>query len=86
MTVAEDSLGKKERTDYYFAKMEKGELVMEPHCACGNLLLEEYFCKKCSRQCRCTEIICDDETALEFVKNLIATSPQFRNFKACKKD
>lgn len=71
--------------DYFFATMEEGSLAMEPYCACGNRLLEEYFCEKCNRQCLCTEIACDNEETLEFIDHLIATNPKFRNFKAYKK-
>lgn len=71
--------------DYFFATMEEGSLAMEPYCACGNRLPEEYFCEKCNRQCRCTEIACDNEETLEFIDHLIATNPKFRNFKAYKK-
>ncbi len=71
--------------DYYLATLEEGSLVMEPYCACGNHLLEDYFCDKCDRRCHCTDIVCDNETTLKFVKNLIVTSPQFSYFKACKK-
>lgn len=71
--------------DCYFATLEEGSLVMEPHCACGTRLLEEYFCESCNKQCLCTDIVCDNETTLEFVNNLIAANPKFRNFKAYKK-
>lgn len=72
--------------DHYLAALEGGSLVMEPYCSCGSPLSEKYFCEKCNKQCRCTDIVCDDETTLEFVENLIATNPKFRNFRACKKD
>ncbi len=71
--------------DYYLATLEEESLAMEPYCACGNQLSEKYFCENCNRQCRCADIICDNEITLKFVENLIATNPKFRNFKAYKK-
>lgn len=80
-SLADEGGGK----DYYLATLEDGSLVMEPHCACGNHLLENYFCERCSKQVHIKDIICDDETTLKFVNGLIATNPKFRNFMACKK-
>jgi hypothetical protein len=71
--------------DYYLATLEEGALAMEPHCACGSHLLEKYHCERCNKQCLCTDVICDNETTLEFVNKLIVTNPKFRNFKAYKK-
>jgi hypothetical protein len=66
--------------DYYKATMEKGSLVMEPRCACGNPLNDDYFCDKCNKKCHCRHIICDSETTLELVKKYIRKSPQFSAF------
>lgn len=68
--------------DYYDAKIENGALQMEPHCACGNPLNDDYFCEKCNRQCRCRHIICDNEETLAQVKQYIRKSPQFSEFTA----
>jgi hypothetical protein len=68
--------------DYYFATLEEGSLVMEPHCGCGNPLGEKYFCEKCNRQCLCEEILCDSETTLDHVKNLIGNNEMFKSFTA----
>ncbi len=66
-----------EKADYFFAHLEKGELVMEPFCRCGNPLEEEYYCEKCQRQCRCTDVVCADETAFRFIQD----HPPFKKFK-----
>jgi hypothetical protein len=58
-----------EKGDYFFAEMEDGELVMKPFCQCGNPLSEDYFCEKCQRQCRCTDVVCSDETTFRFIQD-----------------
>ncbi len=58
-----------EKGDYFFAEMEDGELVMKPFCQCGNSLAEDYFCEKCSRQCRCTDVVCADEPTFRFIQD-----------------
>ncbi len=68
--------------DYYEAGLENGSLVMTPHCACGNVLNEEYYCEKCKRKCHCNQILCDDEATLELVKRHIRKSPKLSAFKA----
>lgn len=67
--------------DHFKAALENGSLVMEPCCACGNPLNDDYFCNKCNRQCRCRYIVCDNETTLELVKRYIRKSSQFSAFK-----
>ena len=32
--------------DYYAASLDNGSLVMEPRCACGNILDEDYFLRE----------------------------------------
>jgi hypothetical protein len=66
--------------DYYKATLENGSLVMEPRCACGNPLNDDYVCDKCNKKCHCHQIICDNETTLELVKKYIRKSPQFSAF------
>jgi len=66
--------------DHYAATLENGALVMEPHCACGNPLNDDYFCEKCNKKCRCRHIICDNETTLKLVKKYIRKSSQFSEF------
>jgi len=68
--------------DFYYATLEGGELVMEPHCACGNVLEEGYFCEKCNRQCVCTEIKCKNDATLEYVKGFLKNNEKFKNFTA----
>ncbi|MFH0789408.1 MAG: hypothetical protein V2B13_17585 [Pseudomonadota bacterium] len=65
-----------EKADYFFAELEEGELVMKPFCRCGNPLAEEYFCEKCQRQCRCTDVVCADETTFRFIQD----KPPFKKF------
>ena len=67
--------------DYYKTTMENGFPVMEPHCGCGNLLNDDYFCVKCNRKCHCRLIVCDNENTLERVKDYISKSSQFSGFE-----
>jgi hypothetical protein len=69
-------------SDYYTASLENGSLVMQPYCACGNSLNEDYFCEKCGKKCRCHLIVCDNTAALKLVKDYIRKSSQFSGFKA----
>ena len=68
--------------DHYMAGLENGSLVMQPHCACGNSLDEDYFCEKCRKKCRCHLIICDKIETLNRVRDYIRKSSQFSGFKA----
>lgn len=68
--------------DFFYATLEGGGLVMEPHCACGNFLEEEYFCEKCNRQCVCTEIRCRNAATLEHVNGLLKHNEKFKHFNA----
>lgn len=66
-----------EKGDYFLAELEEGELVMKPYCRCGNPLAEEYYCEKCERQCRCTDVVCVDERTFRFVQD----HPPFKNIR-----
>jgi len=68
--------------DFYYAALENGELVMEPHCACGNFLEEAYFCDACNRRCVCSEIRCKDSATFEYVKGFLKDNEKFKNFTA----
>ena len=68
--------------DYYKATLENGSLVMTPHCACGNVLNEDYFCENCKRQCHCYQIVCDTPDTLGLVQKYIRESPQFAVYTA----
>lgn len=68
-------------SDHYQATLENGSLVMKPHCACGNVLDEDYYCHECDRKCYCHQIVCDNEATLDLVKRYISKSPQFSGFK-----
>lgn len=81
MPIRVDDL-KSKRVDYYRAHRENGELVMEPTCACGNALEEDYYCHVCRRECDCTFIACEDVEILLTVEKLIRGNPNFRNFQA----
>ena len=72
---------KRTQQDYYIARWEDNELVMEPFCFCGNALDEDFFCKKCDRECDCTFVACCDPQSLSVAEKLINGSPSFRNFK-----
>jgi hypothetical protein len=67
--------------DHYEATLEEGSLVMEPYCACGNPLNDDYFCDRCKRKCHCRQIVCDNETTLKLVKKYVKKSSQFSAFK-----
>lgn len=73
---------KSQLMDYYWAHWEDGELVMEPFCACGNALEEDYFCQACKRECDCSFIACEDPEVLDAVEKLVHGNPTFRNFRA----
>lgn len=73
---------KSQLLDYYWAHWENGELVMEPSCACGRALEEDYFCKDCSRECDCRFIACEDPEVLHAVEKLIHGNPNFKNYRA----
>jgi hypothetical protein len=66
-----------EKSDYFFARLENGELIMEPFCQCNNPLAENYFCEKCGRQCLCSDVICADEATFRFVQD----HPPFKKLK-----
>jgi hypothetical protein len=68
--------------DHYKATLDNGELVMSPHCACGNILNEDYFCERCNRRCHCYQILCDRAATLERVQKYIRESSQFATFTA----
>lgn len=77
-TNTENAVGQ----DHYQAFLEEGELVIQPFCACGNPLNEDYFCEKCNRHCRCYLIICQDVSTLERVRLYIRRAPQFALYRA----
>ena len=70
------------RRDYYTACLQNESLVMQPYCACGNSLDEDYFCEKCGKKCHCHLIICDSTVTLNLVQDYIRKSSQFAGFKA----
>jgi hypothetical protein len=67
---------------YFNATLENAELNMRPHCACGNPLPEDYYCEKCQKQCRCTEIRCKDKAAFDYVNGMLTSNKRFHNFTA----
>lgn len=68
--------------DYYKATLGNGDLVMTPHCACGNVLSEDYFCEKCERRCRCYQIVCDKASTFKLVQKYIRESSKFAVYTA----
>jgi hypothetical protein len=68
--------------DYYKATLEDGELVMVPHCACGEVLNEDYICQKCKRRCHCYRIFCDNQATLRLVQQYIRKSSKFSVYTA----
>ena len=82
MNSIQTSDNKAGREDFYLAYLENGELVMQPFCACGNMLDENYYCETCSRQCRCYLIVCKDGATLAQVQANIRKSPQFSVYRA----
>nr|HID58042.1 hypothetical protein [Desulfobacterales bacterium] len=78
MTEIVEEQGRKR--DHYRATLENDSLVLQPYCACGNLLGEDYFCDKCNKRCHCNEIICDNQATLELVRKYKRSSPKFSMF------
>lgn len=68
--------------DYYLAHLENNELIMEPFCACGNALNEDYYCERCRRKCRCDHVLCQDKEALARIRSYIRQSGKFSGFSA----
>lgn len=73
---------KSRKQDYFIARWEDEQLVMEPHCFCGNELDADFFCKDCNRSCDCTFVACTDAQALSMLEKLIHGEPTFKNFEA----
>jgi hypothetical protein len=76
------SNGEQEKKDYFLTTLEEGSLTMEPYCACGEYLNEDYFCESCQRQCTCIEFRCDSDEAQKEIQKLIENNPRFHNFTA----
>ncbi len=81
MSITMDDL-KKEQRDHFIVKWEDGQLVMEPHCFCGDELDEDFFCADCNRKCDCAFLACSDALSLSVAEKLIHGDPTFKNFKA----
>ena len=81
MAISIDAL-KNSGQDYYLAKWENNQLVVEPFCRCGSSLDVDFYCGECKRECECTFFACNDPQALSVVEKLISGSPDFRNCKA----
>ncbi len=73
---------KKRGEDYYLASWEDNQLVLEPYCACGQVLDEDFFCSHCNRSCSIGVVVCRDFKVVGIVEKFIHGHPQFRNFKA----
>ena len=79
MPVTFDQL-KARQQDYLVARMEEDQLVMEPFCACGTALDEDYHCPVCQRECDCHFIACADPQAMAIVEKLVQGNPNFKNY------
>jgi len=77
-----DGKDQADQQDCYRARLDDGELIMEPFCACGQALNEDYFCDRCQRKCRCEHVICRDQATLEKVRQFILKASQFSGFSA----
>ncbi len=71
---------KEQKRDYFLARSEGEELVMEPFCYCGVTLEQDYFCPACRHKCLVTFIACQDPGALRLARKL-AGSPDFHKFE-----
>jgi hypothetical protein len=67
---------------YFRAALDGDELVMEPYCACGEPLEQDYHCTACDREVRCLEFRCADGAVLTRVLQLMQTNGSFKSFKA----
>jgi hypothetical protein len=85
MGITLDELRNLER-DYFLARWENEELVMEPHCCQGHALEDQYQCNECDRKCMCTFIVCQDSEALAKVESLLRGNPDFRKFEVASLD
>ena len=81
MAITPDDL-KSRAVDYLLASTAEGHLVLEPFCACGSALDEDYHCNRCGKVCDCKFVACSDIRALGMVERLISGSPAFRGFEA----
>ena len=81
MAVTLDDL-KNRKQDYFLARWENEELIMEPFCYCGNELDENYYCEKCQHQCSCTFVACKNLGTLSVVRKFIHGNPRFKGFEA----
>jgi hypothetical protein len=68
------------KRDYFLARSQGEELLMEPFCYCGKTLEQDYFCAACNHKCHLTLIVCDDPGALALARKL-ASSPDFHKFE-----
>ncbi len=80
MGITLDELSRLKK-DYFLARWENDELIMEPHCFRGHALDDEYQCGECDRRCRCTFIACQDSEALARVERLLRGNPDFHQFQ-----
>ncbi|WP_084057774.1 hypothetical protein [Desulfacinum hydrothermale] len=72
---------KEQKEDYFVAQWEDEQLYMTPHCHCGNVLDEQYYCDQCKRQCTCQVILCRDGQTLNVVEKFLHGNPDFKHFQ-----
>ncbi len=80
MGITRDELRARKR-DYFVARVEDGELLMEPFCYCGNPLDDQYYCKPCEHQCSCTFVACADPGATAMMETLVRSRVDFGKFE-----
>jgi hypothetical protein len=80
MAITRDEL-RTRRRDYFVARVEAGELLMEPFCWCGQALDDRYSCAVCNHKCECTFVACADPGALAAMEKLVRGTPEFGKFE-----
>jgi hypothetical protein len=71
---------KSRQQDYFLAQWVNGALSMVPHCHCGEVLNEKYFCESCNREGDPTFLACEGNVAFSVAQRLIQGNPSFRDF------
>lgn len=79
MYVTREDL-KSKGQDYFLARWVDGALSMQPHCACGEVLNDNYCCESCNREADPTFLACVGTTAFSVAQRLIQGNPNFRDF------
>lgn len=65
---------------FFLVFSENGELVMEPHCFCGEVLEENFTCVKCRQTPEISCFVCKEHELLPVIEKLMRGHPEFRHF------